>query len=145
LLAGGISLLVAHYDSHGQPAVNTRRVGWVSLGSITSPAEAYAAFREGMRDLGWLEGKNVAYQPAYADGDVDHLDVLAKRLIAQKVDVIVVGNATTTRALQRATATIPIVMTSVNNAVGSGFVASLAKPGATSPGLPPSRKRSSAS
>ena len=135
LLAGGISLLIAHRVSDGQPAANIRRVGWVSLGSTTSPAEAYAAFREGMHDLGWLEGKNVAYQPAYADGDVDHLDVLANRLIAQKVDVIVVGNATTTRALQRATATIPIVMASVNNAVGSGFVASLAKPGGNITGI----------
>ena len=85
--------------------------------------------------LGWLEGKNVAYRPAYADGDVNHLDVLANRLIAQNVDVIVVGNATTTRALQRATATIPIVMASVNNAVGSGFVASLAKPGGNITGI----------
>ncbi len=135
LLAGGISALIAHRVSHGQTAANTRRVGWVSLGSITSPAEAYVAFREGMRDLGWLEGKNVAYRPAYADGDVRHLDVLANRLIAQNVDVIVVGNATTTRALQRATATIPIVMASVNNAVGSGFVASLAKPGGNITGI----------
>ena len=121
--------------SHGQPAATIRRVGWVSLGSITSPAEAYAAFKQGMRDLGWLEGKNVAYQAAYADGDVNHLDVLASGLIAQKVDVIVVGNATTTRALQRATKTIPIVMASVNNAVGNGFVASLAKPGGNITGI----------
>jgi putative ABC transport system substrate-binding protein len=135
LLASGVSLLVAHGVSLGQPAGMVRRVGWVSLGSKASPAEAYAAFRDGMRDLGWLEGKNVAYQPAYADGDVDHLDLLANRLIAPKVDVIVVGNATTTRALQRATATIPIVMTSVNNAVGSGFVASLAKPGGNITGV----------
>ena len=135
LLAGGISLLIAHRVSDGQPSANIRRVGWVSLGSTTSPAEAYAAFREAMRDLGWLEGRNVAYQPAYADGDVDHLDLLASRLIAQKVDVIVVGNATTTRALQRATAAIPIVMASVNNAVGSGFVSSLAKPGGNITGI----------
>jgi len=88
-----------------------------------------------MRGLGWLEGKNVAYQAAYADGDVNHLDALATGLIAQKVEVIVVGNATTARALQRATTTIPIVMASVNNAVGSGFVASLAKPGGNITGI----------
>jgi putative tryptophan/tyrosine transport system substrate-binding protein len=135
LLAGGIGLLVAHPLSRGQPVPTIRRVGWVSLGSITSPAEGYAAFKQGMHDLGWLEGKNVAYQAAYADGDVNRLDVLASELIGQKVDVIVVGNATTTRALQRATKTIPIVMASINNAVGNGFVASLAKPGGNITGI----------
>ena len=135
LLASVIGLLVAHPLGRGQPAANTRRVGWVSLGSIASPAEGYAAFKQGMRDLGWLEGKNVAYQAAYADGDVNRLDVLASELIGQKVDVIVVGNATTTRALQRATKTIPIVMASINNAVGNGFVASLAKPGGNITGI----------
>ncbi|HEY5307375.1 MAG TPA: ABC transporter substrate-binding protein, partial [Casimicrobiaceae bacterium] len=98
-------------------------------------AEAYTAFKQGMHDLGWLEGKNIAYQAAYADGDVSRLDVLANGLIAQKVDVIVVGNAISTRALQRATKTIPIVMSSVNNAVGNGFVASLAKPGGNITGI----------
>ena len=135
LLAGGIGLLVAHRVVRGQPAANTRRIGWVSLGSIASPAEAYAAFKQGMHDLGWLDGKNVEYRTAYADGDVNHLDVLASGLIGQKVDVIVVGNAATTRALQRATKTIPIVMASVNNAVGNGFVASLAKPGGNITGI----------
>ena len=135
VLAGGIGLLVAHPLSRGQPAATIRRVAWMSLGSITSPAEAYAAFKQGMHDLGWLEEKNVAYQAAYADGDVNRLDVLASGLIAQKVDVIVVGNATSTRALQRATKTIPIVMASVNNAVGNGFVATLAKPGGNITGI----------
>ena len=88
-----------------------------------------------MHDLGWLEGKNVEYRAAYADGDVNHLDALASGLIGQKVDVIVVGNATTARALQRATKTIPIVMASVNNPVGNGFVASLAKPGGNITGI----------
>ncbi len=135
LLASVIGLLVAHPLGRGQPAANTRRVGWVSLGSIASPAEGYGAFKQGMHDLGWLEGKNVAYQAAYADGDVNRLDILASELIGQKVDVIVVGNATTTRALQRATKTIPIVMASINNAVGNGFVASLAKPGGNITGI----------
>ena len=131
--AGG--LISARSVAEAQSAATIRRVGWVSLGSITSPAEAYAAFKQGMDDLGWLEGKNVAYEAAYADGDVNHLDVLASGLIGQKVDVIVVGNATTTRALQRATKTIPLVMASVNNAVGNGFVASLAKPGGNITGI----------
>ena len=129
LLAGCIGLLVAHRQSRGQPAATIRRVGYLSIGSKASPADVYAAFKQGMHDLGWLEGKNVEYQIVYADFDVNRLDTLASELIGQRVDVIVVGNATTTRALQRATKTIPIVMASVGNPVGNGFVASLARPG----------------
>ena len=135
VLAGGTALLVAHRFSRGQPAATIRRVGWVSIGSIASPANGYLAFKQAMYDLGWLEGTNVEYRNAYADGDVNRLDALASNLIRQKVEVIVVGNAITTRALQRATKTIPIVMTSVTNAVGNGFVASLAKPGGNITGL----------
>jgi putative ABC transport system substrate-binding protein len=135
LLAGGIALLVAHMIAHGQPAGTIRRVGWVSLGSKVSPAEAYAAFKQGLRDLGWMEGKNIEYRIVYADGDVKRLDALASELISQSVDVIVVGNATSTRSLQRATKTIPIVMASVNNPVANGFVASLAKPGGNITGI----------
>jgi len=71
----------------------------------------------------------------YADSDVGRLDALARELISQKVDVIMVGNATTTRALQRATKTTSIVMANVNNPVGNGFVASLAKPGGNITGI----------
>jgi len=135
LLAGGIGLLVAHRPSRGQSAATIRRVGWLSLGSKASSADIYAAYKQGMRDLGWLQGKNVEYQIVYADGDVGRLDALASELVRQKVDVVVVGNATTTRALQRATETMPIVMASVNNPVGNGFVASLAKPGGNITGI----------
>jgi putative tryptophan/tyrosine transport system substrate-binding protein len=135
LRAGGIGLLGAHPLSRGQPVATIRRVGLLSIGSETSPADVYAAFKQGMHDLGWLEGKNVEYRFVYADGDVGRLDALASELIRQKVDVIVVGNAMTTRAFQRATKTMPIVMASVNNPVGNGFVASLAKPGGNITGI----------
>ena len=107
----------------------------MSLGSKASPAEVLAAFKQGMHDLGWLEGKNVEYRLVYADGDVNRLDALAIELIRQAVDVIVVGNATTTRVLQRATKTVPIVMGSVNNPVGNRFIASLSKPGGNITGV----------
>jgi len=135
LLAGSIGLLIAHRLSLGQPAAAVRRVGWLSLGTKAGTAEVYAAFRQGMHDLGWLEGKNVEYQIAYADADVGRLDALASELINQKVDVIMGGNATTMRALQRATKTVSIVMANVNNPVGNGFVASLAKPGGNITGI----------
>jgi len=81
-----------------------------------------------MSDLGWTEGKNVEYRFVYADGAADRLNALAGELIRQRVEVIGSGTAVATRALQRATKTIPIVMAS-NNPVGNGLVASLAKPG----------------
>jgi len=135
LLAGGIGLLAAQRLSHGQPAADIRRVGWLSLASETASALLYASFNLGMQDLGWLEGKNVGYRFVYADGDVSRVDALASELIGQKVEVIAVGNAAGTRALQRATKTIPIVMAYVSNPVGNGFVASLAKPGGNITGI----------
>ena len=135
LLAGGVGLLVAQRLSHGEPAATTRRVGFLSLGSKVATANNTAAFKQGMQDLGWLEGKNVEYRFVYADGAVDRLDALAVELVGQKVEVIVVGNVPSVRAAQGATKAIPIVMTNVNNAVGNGFVASLAKPGGNVTGI----------
>ena len=135
LLAGGIGLLVAHPLGRGQSVTTIRRVGWLSLGSEATVANLDAAFRQGMHDLGWLEGKNVEYRIAYASGDASRLDVLARELIGQKVDVFVVGNVPGARALQRATKTIPIVMANVADPVGNGFVASLAKPGGNITGI----------
>lgn len=136
LLAGGIGLLVAHSLSRGQPAGSIRRVGWFSIGSSTNPLDGYAAFKQGMHDLGWREGQNVEYRSVYANGDVSRLDALASEMVSRAIDVIVVGNATTTRTFQRATKTIPIIMGTVTNPVGNGFVASLARPAGTSQGLP---------
>ena len=135
LLAGGIGLLVRHGLAHGQPVTTIRRVGWLSLGSEPNVVHLFAAFKEGMLDLGWHEGKNVEYRVVYADGDVGRLNALANDLLLQNVDVIVVGNPQATRAARRATKTTPIVMSSVGNAVGAGFVASLARPGGNITGI----------
>jgi putative ABC transport system substrate-binding protein len=129
LLAGGVSLLVAHRISLGQPAATIRRVGWLSMGSEATVANLDAAFKQGMRELGWVEGKNVEYRIVYASGDANRLDALARELIGQQVDVILVGNGQSAEAAQRATKRIPIVMAGLANAVGTGLIASLAKPG----------------
>ena len=135
LLAGGAGLLVAHPLSRGQPTATIRRVGWLGAGSEAGGAHLRAAFKEAMQDLGWLEGKNVEYRIVFANSDVDRLDALASELIGQKAEVIMVGNSPAARAAQRATKTIPIVMAGVANAVGSGFVASLARPGGNVTGI----------
>ena len=82
-----------------------------------------------MQELGWLEGKNVEYRIVYAGSDASRLDALARELVGQQVDVILVGNGQSALAAQRATKTIPIVMAGLTNAVGTGLVAGLAKPG----------------
>jgi putative ABC transport system substrate-binding protein len=95
----------------------------------------FAAFKQGMHDLGWLEGKNVEYRIVYADSDVGRFDALANELIVQKVEVIVVGTWQAALAAQRATKTIPTVIANVSNPVGAGLVASLAKPGGNITGI----------
>jgi putative ABC transport system substrate-binding protein len=130
LLAGSISLLVAHRLSHGQPAPRIHRVGVLLFSAETRNAPLRAALKQGMHDLGWLEGKNVEYLSVSADGDVNRVDALANELVAQQVDVIVVGAWQTAHAAQRATKTIPVVMAGgVADPVSNGFAASLARPG----------------
>jgi putative tryptophan/tyrosine transport system substrate-binding protein len=134
LLAGGIGLFVAHRLGRGQPATAIRRVGVLAL-SIEAQGHIRVAFRQGMQDLGWLEGKNVEYRLGDANGDVARLDALTNELVVQKVEVILAVGSETTRAVQRATKTIPIVMMFVSNPVSSGFVTSLAKPGGNTTGI----------
>jgi len=129
LLAGGISLLGARRLAHGQPAGTIRRVGWLAFSSGAAGAHLIAAFKQGMQDLGWIEGKNVEYRFAYANSDVARLDALAGGLVVQNVEVIVVSSQQTAGAAQRATKKIPIVIAGVSNAVGAGLVAGAAKPG----------------
>ena len=126
-VAGG--LVIARSLALAQSAASLRRIGILQTSSEAAVAHVHAALKQGMQDLGWLEGKNVEYRIGYANGDVDRLDGLASELIEQKIDVIVTGSTLATRAAQRATKTIPIVMAGVANAVDAGVVASLAKPG----------------
>ena len=135
LLAGGIGLLVAHPLGRGQPATTIRRVGWLASASQAASSHLRAAFTQGMQDLGWQEGKNVEYRYVYADGDMRRLDTLARELVEQQVDVILVGSGQSADAAHRATKTIAIVMAGVANAAGAGLVASLAKPGGNITGV----------
>ena len=118
-----------------QAGAKIRRVGVLTIGSSNSTAGFIDAFKEGLHKLGWREGQNVEYRPVYAEGRVERLEVLAKQLVEQKVDVIVLGAPQAARAAQKATSTIPIVMTNVSNAVENKFVASLARPGGNITGV----------
>src|SRR5215471_17153824 len=100
----------------------------------TSPARR-EAFRQGLRELGYVEGKNIVIEQRYADGNFDRLPALVAELVRLKVDIIVTAGPQTTRPAKQATSTIPIVMAQDPDPVGSGFVASLARPGGNITGL----------
>lgn len=111
------------------------RVGilWISTRSALS--ERHGAFVDGLRDLGWIDGRNLRIEARFADGKADRLPDLAKDLIGRHVDVLVAPSAQAVTVLRRATPTIPIVMANVHDPVGLGFVKSLAHPGGNVTGL----------
>src|SRR5215468_7072112 len=115
-----------------QPA-KIPRIAYLSGSSIIlSNTEA---FQQGLRDLGYIEGKNIVIEWRFADGNRDHLRALAAELVRLKVDVIVASGGGDTRAAKEVTSTIPIVMAQTDDPVASGFVASLAHPGGNITGL----------
>jgi putative ABC transport system substrate-binding protein len=103
------------------------RIGFIGGVSPSAVAERLDAFRQGLRELGYVEGKNIVIEYRYAEGKLDRLPALAAELVRLKVDVIVTGGPTATRPANEATTTIPIVMTQDPYPVRNGFVASLAR------------------
>jgi putative ABC transport system substrate-binding protein len=121
----------------GQPPEKVPRVGYLIAGARSDPQRQrlLEAFRQGLRELGYVEGQNVDIESRWAEGKDDRLPALAADLVRSKVDVIVTQSGAATKAAQQATRTIPIVMGLANDAVGSGLVASLARPGGNVTGL----------
>jgi putative ABC transport system substrate-binding protein len=115
-----------------QPA-KVPRIGRLGGGTLSSPR--INAFLQALRELGYVEGKNIVIEWRSAEENFDRLPALAAELVRLKVDVIVTTSPTGTRAAKEATATIPIVMTNDSDPVGNGFVASLARPGGNITGL----------
>lgn len=122
-------------DSEAQQAVRIPRIGF--LAASTGPGENSrpAAVKEGLSDLGYVEGKNIIIEWRQAGGKLDRLAGFAEELVRLKVDVILTAGSTATRAAKQATITIPIVMVQDNDPVGSGFITSLARPGGNITGL----------
>ena len=122
---------LAPFASFAQAPVNVRRIGFLGLRSrstASNPDEYYDAFVQGMRELGHVEGKNLLIEWRFADGKYERLPGLAAELVQTNVEVLVTHSAGT-QAAKRATGTIPIVFAVLNDPVGSGVVASLARPG----------------
>jgi putative ABC transport system substrate-binding protein len=111
------------------------RIGFQSAASPSANAARIEAFRQGLRELGYVEGENIVIEYRYAEGKLDRLSVLAAELVRLKVEIIVTAAPSSTRAAKEATSTIPIVMAYDSDPVGNGFVASLARPGRNITGL----------
>jgi putative ABC transport system substrate-binding protein len=118
-----------------QQPKKVHRIGHLDGASPSVNADRIEAFRQGLRELGYVEGKNIIIEWRHAEGKADRLPRLAAELARLTVDVIVTGGAAATRPAKEATATIPIVMGQDSDPVGSGFVASLARPGGNVTGL----------
>ena len=111
------------------------RIGFVVAGPASSVSSRVEAFRQGLRQLGYVEGKNIVVEYRYGEGKLDRLPVFVADLIKLKVDVLVSSGSQVTLPATQATSTIPIVMAQDNDPIGSGFIASFAKPGGNVTGL----------
>jgi ABC-type uncharacterized transport system substrate-binding protein len=137
LIAGGVGLcvLASPLSSRAQQANKIWRVGFFYLGSREMALDRLHIFLEGMRKLGYVEGKNFVVELRFADGQYDRLPGISAELVGLKVDVIVANGSAVYRSLQRATSTIPVVITTSPDPVGDGIAASLAHPGGNFTGL----------
>jgi putative tryptophan/tyrosine transport system substrate-binding protein len=123
-------------SSHAQQlATKIPRLGFLTPGSESTSARSIEAFRQGLRELGYVEGKNINIEIRYAEGKLERLPELAEELVRQKLDIIVAAGTPPVQAAKRATTTIPIVFPGVADPVAFGFVASLARPGGNLTGL----------
>jgi putative ABC transport system substrate-binding protein len=133
-LLGSLALLAAPRAAEPQPAAKTPRIGLLDHGSMAGRALLWDAFRQGMRELGYVEGRTVIFEPRGADGQRERLPALAAELVRLPVDVLVVPGGTAGEAARQATATIPIVQASGDPTIW-GRVASPARPGGNVTGL----------
>ena len=131
----GVALLAAAAVAEAQQPKKVPRIGYLSSTSPSAGSARIEAFRQGLHELGYVEGKNLVIEWRYAEGKLDRLPALAAELLRLKVDIIVSASPPVTGAAKDATVTIPIVMAHDPDPVGNGFVASLARPGGNITGL----------
>ena len=130
-----LSLLMAPLVAPAQQTAKIARIGLLSLASPADVALWYQAFRQGLTDLGWIEGKNIRIEYRYAEGRTERLPDLAAELVRLQVDLIVAVSTPAVRAAKDATTSIPIVIAGAIDPVRLGFVASLARPGGNITGI----------
>ena len=128
-------LVVAGAVAQAQQPGKVPRIGYLTASSLSVNSARIEAFRQGLRELGYIEGKNIVIEWRSSEGKADRLPALAAELVRLKVDIIVTSGPVATRAAKEATTTIPIVMAQDPDPVSNGFVASLARPGGNITGL----------
>ena len=131
----GVSFTLCGTVAQAQQPTKVYRIGYLTNASLSSVAARTEAFHQGLRELGYVEGKNIVIEWRSTEGKADRQPGLAAELVRLKVDVIVTGGPAATRAAKEATVAIPIVMAFDIDPVGSGFVATLARPGGNITGL----------
>jgi putative tryptophan/tyrosine transport system substrate-binding protein len=122
-------IVITIHLAEAQQPKKVPRIGVLSAGSPSSATHQHDAFRQGLRDLGYIEGQNIIVEYRFAEGKIDRFPELATEMVGLKVNVIVVGGTRLTSAAKQATNTIPIVVGSAGDLIGEGVVDSLARPG----------------
>ena len=135
VVAIGVSFILCGTVAQAQQPTKVYRIGYLTNASLSSVAARTEAFHQGLRELGYVEGKNIVIEWRSTEGKADRQPGLAAELVRLKVDVIVTDGPAATRAAKEATVAIPIVMAFDIDPVGSGFVATLARPGGNITGL----------
>ena len=132
-LAGG--LFAAPLVAAAQPTAKVYRIGFLVTATLTETGHLLKALSEGLRELGYVEGRNVVFERRFAEGRQERLPALAVELVRLKPDILVTGSNPVIAAVKEATATIPVVMAVSRDPVGAKFIASLARPGGNITGL----------
>jgi putative tryptophan/tyrosine transport system substrate-binding protein len=127
--------LTTVFPLEAQQVAKVPRIGYLSTGAVATDAPRIEAFRQGLRELGYVEGKNINIEYRYAEGRFERVPELAEELIRLKVDILLVSSIAAAETVRKVTATIPIVVANAGNPFGSGLVASLARPGGNVTGL----------
>jgi putative ABC transport system substrate-binding protein len=122
-------IMVSAHPAEAQESKKIPRIGYLSGSSASLSAPRRDAFRQGLRELGYIEGQNIAIEYRYAEGNLDRYPDFVAEMLRLNVDVILSGTQQGIHAAQKATKTIPIVFVATGDPVGSGFVTSLAQPG----------------
>jgi len=135
LLAGTLAAMAAPLAAEAQQATKVARIGYLSVNLAAAPPNQLEAFRQGLRDVGYVEGRDIVIEYRDAGGKIERLPALAAELVAHKVDVIMAGSVPHALAAKQATRTIPIVFISAGDPVADGLVISLARPGGNVTGL----------
>ena len=134
-MAGMAASLATPFAVEAQQAVKVWRIGFLGSGSASAGGNRVEALRLGLRELGYVEGRNLVIELRWSEGNNDRLPALAAELVQSRVDVIVTQGTPATLAARRATTTIPIVFAVAADPVGTGIVASLSRPGGNVTGL----------